>query len=131
MIINKYLDNKTKFIHNTNIDKYYIRTYKNGFYLLFSISKSQRHKYLKYNILPQSVNVKNLILNSDILRIKKHNNKRLLTNLKINNHSIQTTTNRFKEAYNKANDLGIETININNILILNGIRLVNEVLKSY
>lgn len=129
-IIYTYIDNHTKFIYSKIDNTYYIRTYKQGFYLLFKISKSQIKKFKQYNQLPKEIKKENLILNNDAYRIIKTKNKRLKTNLKINNSIIQTTTNKYKELYNKSNDLGINTFNINNVLINISIKQINNILKT-
>lgn len=130
-IIHTYQDNHTKFIYHKQTDKYFIRTYKQGFYLLFEISKSQRKKFKLYNQLPKEINLKNIILNNDTYRIMKTKNKRLKTDLEINNKRTQTTTNRYKQFYNIANETKDKQTDINKVLINLAIRETNNILKNY
>lgn len=128
-IIHTYSDNHTKLIYHKQSNKHYIRSYKQGFYMVFALSKSQEKKLRKFNQLPKEVKQRNLILNNDTYRVIKKPNKRLTTNLNINKQNIQTTTNRYKQAYQISNDTGIEINNITKLLYKISITEINNILK--
>lgn len=128
-IIHTYSDNHTKLIYHKQSNKHYIRSYKQGFYMLFGLSKSQEKKLKKFNQLPKEVKQKNLILNNDTYRIIKKPNKRLTTNLNINKQKIQTTTNKYKRAFEYSNKAGIQINNITRLLYKISIKEINNILK--
>jgi len=61
----------------------------------------------------------------------KTKNKRLKTDLEINNKRTQTTTNRYKQFYNIANETKDKQTDINKVLINLAIRETNNILKNY